>query len=438
MASGVVTVSLRDVERIQLYVTDKKEPLTASQVRKRTGADVVVNGTLFDPERWVPNCDVKADGRVLNDAPYTYRGLAWNRGEGTFHVVTSAEMKDYDNFLSCVLLLWQGRPYPYYADAAVSRRSGRTVLLGLTDGTYILRCFPDGELGKTPKELQQGLLREFPLVDWALMLDGGGSVQLSQEGEEYLYSSRRVQNYLCFWLRREDSCPYEEPAALIRKGSSWDGARWVQWQLRKHGGDPEVDGSFGEESQRTLRAFQQAFGLTADGVCGPATRARLRADREEKTLRSVLFAAASQIGVTERPSGSNRVKYNTAYYGREVSGKAYPWCVTYLWWVFRQAGMTLYKTASCTAFLNRYQETAPTQVLQGNYRPGDIVLFDFTGKRAKTAHAGIVESVGVDGTLTTIEGNTGTSSDANGGAVMRRTRKPSLVTRGIRPAYQKT
>ena len=100
--------------------------------------------------------------------------------------------------------------------------------------------------------------------------------------------------------------------------------------------------------------------------------------------------------------------------------------------------MTLYKTASCTAFLNRYQETAPTQVLQGNYRPGDIVLFDFTGKRAKTVHAGIVESVGADGTITTIEGNTGTSSDANGGAVMRRTRKPSLVTRGIRPAYQKT
>ena len=157
---------------------------------------------------------------------------------------------------------------------------------------------------------------------------------------------------------------------MIRKGSSGDGARWVQWQLRKHGGDPEVDGSFGEESQRTLRAFQQAFGVTADGVCGPTTRARLRADREEKTLRSVLFAAASQIGVTERPSGSNRVKYNTAYYGREVSGKAYPWCVTYLWWVFRQAGMTLYKTASCTAFLNRYQETAPPRSFKGTIARG--------------------------------------------------------------------
>ena len=51
---------------------------------------------------------------------------------------------------------------------------------------------------------------------------------------------------------------------------------------------------------------------------------------------------------------------------------------------------------------------------------------------------GIVERVGADGTLTTIEGNTGTLSDANGGAVMRRTRKPGLVTCGVRPSYPGT
>lgn len=255
----------------------------------------------------------------------------------------------------------------------------------------------------------------------------------------YLYSPRRVHNYLYFWRKREaDGCPYPEPTALVRQGSSGDGARWVQWQLRRHGGDLAVDGSFGAESQRTLRAFQQAYGLTADGICGPATRARLRMAREEKTLRSVLFAAASQIGVQESPTGSNRVKYNTAYYGREVSGKSYPWCVTYLWWVFRQAGLGLYRTASCTAFVEHYRRKSPERVLKGDYRPGDIVFFDFTGKRAKTVHVGIVERVGADGTLTTIEGNTGTLSDANGGAVMRRTRKPGLVTCGVRPSYPGT
>lgn len=116
MASGAVTVPLRDLEKIRLYVTDKKEALTASQVRKRTGADVVVNGTLFDPERWVPNCDVKADGKVLNNDPYTYRGLGWNSGEGKFRIAVSGEMESYDNFVSGVLLLWQGKPYPYHAE----------------------------------------------------------------------------------------------------------------------------------------------------------------------------------------------------------------------------------------------------------------------------------------------------------------------------------
>ena len=436
--SKMVTVRFAPdgLQKIQLYVTKKTEKLTASQVRKRTGADVVINASLYDSNRWVPNCDVKADGKILSDDKYSYRGLGWNSGEGTFHVVTSAEMGKWDNFLSCVLLLWNGVAYPYHADAAVSRRSGRTVIIGLKDGTTILRCFPDGNLGKTPAELQAAILREFPAVSWALMLDGGGSVQLSQEGEAYLYSPRRVHNYLCFWRKREaDGCPYPEPTALVRQGSSGSGARWVQWQLQRHGGDLAVDGSFGAESTRTLRAFQEIFGLEADGICGPATRERLKAEREEKTVRAVLFAAASQVGVTESPAGSNRVKYNTAYYGREVSGSAYPWCVTFVWWVFRQAGFSLYKTASCSALVERYREASPGQIVRQGYRPGDLVFFDFSGRRAKTEHVGIVESVAADGTLTTIEGNTGSGSNANGGAVMRRTRKPGLVTCGIRPGY---
>lgn len=425
-----------EVQKIRLYVTDKKNKLTASQVRKRTGADVVINGTLFDSNRWVPNCDVKADGKVLNDDKYSYRGLGWNSGEGSFHVVTSGEMKNYDNFLSCVLLVWNGVAYPYHADAAVSRKSGRTVLLGLKDGSTVLRCFPDGPLSKTPKELQTALLGEFPGIVWALMLDGGGSVQLSQEGDEYIYSTRRVQNYLCFWRRKEDGCPYPEPTALVRQGSSGNGARWVQWQLQRHGGDLAVDGSFGAESARTLRAFQEVYGLETDGICGPAARKQLKAEREEKTVRAVLYAAASQVGITESPAGSNAVKYNEAFYGRKVSGSAYPWCMAFVWWVFRQAGLSLYKTASCSALVGRYKAQAPGQVLRGNYRPGDIVFFDFTWKRAKTEHVGIVAKVRADGTLETIEGNTGSGNDANGGAVMRRVRKTSLVTCGVRPNYE--
>ena len=43
-----------------------------------------------------------------------------------------------------------------------------------------------------------------------------------------------------------------------------------------------------------------------------------------KTRRAVLQIAEWQEGVVEMPSNSNKVKYNTAYYGREVSGSAIP------------------------------------------------------------------------------------------------------------------
>ena len=71
-----------------------------------------------------------------------------------------------------------------------------------------------------------------------------------------------------------------------------------------------------------------------------------------KTRAAVLRIAEWQLGVVEMPTNSNKVKYNTAYYGREVSGGAYAWCMAFTWWVFREAGFSLYKTASCTAFVN--------------------------------------------------------------------------------------
>lgn len=154
-----------------------------------------------------------------------------------------------------------------------------------------------------------------------------------------------------------------------------------------------------------------------------------------KTLDAVLTIAAWQIGVQESPANSNRCKYNDWFYGRSVSGSAYPWCVTFIQWVFNEAGYNLYKTASCGALLNRYKAFSPKQVVTQGFKPGDLVIFDFSGKRKATQHIGIVEAVMDDGTLTTIEGNTAIGNDSNGGAVMRRKRSVSMVTAAIRPNY---
>ena len=42
------------------------------------------------------------------------------------------------------------------------------------------------------------------------------------------------------------------------------------------------------------------------------------------TAERIISAARAEIGVKESPANSNRVKYNTAYYGREVSGSTIP------------------------------------------------------------------------------------------------------------------
>ena len=155
------------------------------------------------------------------------------------------------------------------------------------------------------------------------------------------------------------------------------------------------------------------------------------------TAEKVLEIARGEIGVKESPYGSNKVKYNTEFYGSPVAGTAYPWCVAFVWWVFKQAGASSLfyggkKTASCTV-LNTYHQ-GQGQGISGGYRPGDIIFFNFSGGRS-TDHVGICESW--DGaTITTIDGNTGTGNEANGGAVMRRSRSKRYIVAAYRPAYE--
>jgi len=78
-----------------------------------------------------------------------------------------------------------------------------------------------------------------------------------------------------------------------------------------------------------------------------------------KTRAAVLRIAEWQLGVVEMPTNSNKVKYNTAYYGREVSGGAYAWCMAFVWWVFREAGFGLCKAASCATLVTLYKGFCP-------------------------------------------------------------------------------
>lgn len=146
----------------------------------------------------------------------------------------------------------------------------------------------------------------------------------------------------------------------------------------------------------------------------------------------VIALARKQVGAKEKPV--NRIRYNEVYYGRDVSGPQYPWCCTFVWWVFHsllRSDAVFPKTAYCPYALQWFKnrDRIVTEPL-----PGDIVFYNFTGGRSPS-HIGIVASVG-RGYIIAIEGNTSDGDPTNGGMVMERKRYPNQIVAYARPAYE--
>lgn len=157
------------------------------------------------------------------------------------------------------------------------------------------------------------------------------------------------------------------------------------------------------------------------------------------TATQVLDLARSQIGV--KATNYRKCKYNTWYYGAEVSGSWYHWCETFIQWIFNElkASSLLYtKTANVGIQAQAFEKKG--RLVKSDYKAGDLVIFSWSGdasswiKGVKTLdHIGIIEKVNADGTYTTIEGNTGSS---NNGEVMRRTRYAYQISCCLRPNYK--
>lgn len=150
------------------------------------------------------------------------------------------------------------------------------------------------------------------------------------------------------------------------------------------------------------------------------------------TAKDLISVARAQLGVKESPAGSNKVKYNTWYYGREVSGASYPWCMVFVQWCCAQVGVELpTRTASCTALMNAAKKAG--MWVTSDYQPGDIAIYDWGGDKVPD-HCGIITQVLSNGYLC-IEGNTAAGNDSNGGEVMERTRAAKQILGAARPVY---
>lgn len=136
------------------------------------------------------------------------------------------------------------------------------------------------------------------------------------------------------------------------------------------------------------------------------------------TAADFVKIAASQIGTKESPAGSNRVKY-WDWYGEGWQGN--PWCDCFVSWCADQIGASdiVGKFAYCPSHVNFAKKLGRWLDREEKPQPGDVIFFS-NGSRA--CHVGIVERRNGTSSVTTIEGNTSTSSNDNGGSVMRRTR----------------
>ena len=149
-------------------------------------------------------------------------------------------------------------------------------------------------------------------------------------------------------------------------------------------------------------------------------------------IDSILAIAQKEVGTKEYPPGSNNVKYNTWFYGHEVSGSKYPWCAAFQSWVFRGTNL-IKKSASCSDIYHWFK--ARGQIVT-KPKKGDLVFFKFGTGYKDTDHIGLVKNASQwPANFQTIEGNTSVTSDDNGGCVMERTRSKSKVVAFARPTY---
>lgn len=122
--------------------------------------------------------------------------------------------------------------------------------------------------------------------------------------------------------------------------------------------------------------------------------------------QAVLAAVRPEVGQTEQPPGSNDspriAQYRQATAGAPGPG---PWCAYFVSWAARQAGVPIGDSGQGYGRVDdvmAWGERAGKALPPGaTPQPGDLIVWD--------EHMGIVESVGADGSIKTIEGN---SSDS--------------------------
>ena len=163
---------------------------------------------------------------------------------------------------------------------------------------------------------------------------------------------------------------------------------------------------------------RRASPLGDSATLAPAT---LGATAPTSAGQAVLNAVRGEVGVKEQPPGSNDSPRIAQYRQATAGSGVGPWCAYFASWAAREAGVPLGdagqgfgRVDDVYAWAQKAGKAIPNTGVDVKPQPGDLIVWD--------EHIGVVDSVGPDGTINTIEGN---SSDQ----VSRRSYAP-----GARPA----
>ena len=225
-------VRITNPQRVEICISAGRH--TAAQVRTMTGADVVINGGLYDMGTMRPNCHLRVKGVDYASDPYNYiYGYGWPQGSAALKPVESRNKATVDNYICCSWMVTGGKTVKMVYAPATGGRRGNTGLGVMPDGSIVADVHTE-ESPVTPEELQAEMAALG--VRDALRLDGGLSSQLATDkldlcAPDINGKRRMVHNYICIWgdveypEKEENSMkiylsPSAQPANLYSAGNT--------------------------------------------------------------------------------------------------------------------------------------------------------------------------------------------------------------------------
>lgn len=197
-------------------------------------------------------------------------------------------------------------------------------------------------------------------------------------------------------------------SSVLKKGSNGSLTKYLQRILVALGYSVTVDGIFGTTTHEAVVAFQNAHGLSADGIVGGGTWSKLfsvyTVNVSGAGVNKMVNVAQHELNWGFAEDNGNNITPYGEWYGMNNAA----WCAMFVSWCAYQAGIlgtVVPKFAYCPYGVSWYREQGRFYSRSGGYVPkiGDTIFF-FSSTTNEVCHTGIVIGV-TDTTVRTIEGN---------------------------------